>query len=371
MSVAGGWFFLMVSESFQLGDKDFRLPGLGSYMSVAASAGNIPAMIWAALAMILLIVFLDQVLWRPLVAWSQKFRIETISSNESIDSWFLHTLRSASLITHVKRYSGKMGKFILSILPKPKPEPKKGTSSIFLIILLSVLTGVVLYLLYLVKDVPLKDWLFLAKMGSLTFSRVVICLLISLAWTLPVGLCIGLSKNLSRFLQPLLQVMASFPSTLLFPILIWDLTFTHIPLEIGSIVLMLMGTGWYILFNILAGVSTISTDLREMSASLQLSTRQRFTALYLPGIFPYLTTGLLAAAGGAWNVSIVAEYLSYNGHILTTPGLGSSISLAAAEGNIPLLIASITVMVAIVITLNYLVWLRLYHYSEKRFSLNT
>lgn len=369
MSIAGGWFFLMLSEAFQLGSRDFRLPGLGSYMSVAASKGDVGAMCFAIFAMIVLIVLLDQIVWRPLVIWSQKFRFESTSSSEISESWFLNALKTSFLSVILCKIGRFFAKKELKKIPLPEGlfiyVSRIGLSILFILI---VVLG--FYLVPPLKLITKDQWLSLIHGLSLTFSRVMICVLISTSIALPLGLMIGLSKKLSATVRPFLQVAASFPASLLFPVLLWFFKYTDIPLSIGSVVLMLAGTGWYVLFNIIAGVSAIPSDLREVAKSFKYSRFQKFKWLYVPTIFPYLMTGIITATGGAWNTSIVAEYISYNGQVWTTPGLGSSVSLAAQEGNMSLLVASVLVMVVTVALWNYFVWLRLYHYSEKRFSLN-
>ena len=368
MSVAGGWFFLMLSEAFQLGSKDFRLPGLGSYMSVAADQGNIPAMCYAIAMMIVLIVFLDQIVWRPLVVWSQKFRFEAISSTTLQESWFLSVLKSSFLLNKIHG-SCRLLKVKLK-LPEFKAALALWISRIALVALLCLIVAACFYLLDQLKGVRPDQWFVLIQDLGLTFGRVMICLAISTLLAVPIGLMIGLSKKLSGILEPVLQVAASFPGSLLFPALLWFFNRAGVSLGIGSVILMLTGAGWYVLFNVIAGVNAIPSDLKEVATSFRYSRFQKFKWLHVPGIFPYLMTGIVTASGGAWNVSIVAEYISYNGQVRTTPGIGSSISSAAQQGDIPLLIASILVMVVVVALWNYHVWLRLYHYSEKRFSLN-
>jgi NitT/TauT family transport system permease protein len=368
MSVAGGWFFLMLSEAFRLGSKDFRLPGLGSYISVAADQGDILAMCYAIVMMILLIILLDQLVWRPLIVWSQKFRFEAISSTSPAESWFLNVLKSSFLISQAHAFFLSF-KIRLKI-PEFKASLALWISRIGLVTLLCLIAVACFYLFDQLKGVTLDQWLLLFQRLGLTFGRVMLCLVISTLLAVPIGLMIGLSKTLSSKLEPILQVAASFPGSLLFPALLWFFSLTKISLGFGSVILMLAGTGWYVLFNVIAGVNAIPSDLREVAKSFQYSRLQRFRWLHIPGIFPYLLTGIVTASGGAWNVSIVAEYISYNGQVRMTPGIGSSISLAAQEGNIPFLIASVLVMVFVVALWNYQVWLRLYHYSEKRFSLN-
>ena len=372
MSMAGGWFFLMVNEAFRLGDRDFRLPGLGSYMSVAAQNGDIPAMLWAILAMIVLIVFLDTILWKPLVVWSQKFRVEETGSITHSDSLIFQIISHSYCIQKVRQGMHFLGR----LLPKRKPAAlkKKSTAQILsricLCLLLIAIAAALVLLIRMITALAWDQWIQLIQLALLTFSRVIICIIIGTLIALPLGLAIGLSEKYSSKLEPLIQITASFPATLLFPMLILVLHHLGISLRIGSIVLMLMGTLWYILFNVIAGSKAMPSDLKEAAFSFRLKKMQRFFRLYLPAVFPSLITGLLAGAGGAWNASVVAEYLTYNDQILTVPGIGSMINMSAQNGQIDLLVASILVMAFLVVLLNYQVWLKLYHYSEKRFSLN-
>lgn len=368
MSMAGGWFFLVVNEAFQLGNRDFRLPGLGSYMSLAAQAGDIPAMLWAISAMIALIVFLDTVLWKPLVAWSQKFRVEETGCTSYSNSIMLQILTHSYLISKIRQrahfFSGKK-----ISLPKIKFSPLV-ISRICLTVLLSLIAAALFFLFRNVTGVAWDEWVQLGQMVLLTLARVLCCIGIGALIALPLGLTIGLSEKLSKRLEPVIQIAASFPATLLFPILVFLFYKTGIRLDVGSIILMLMGTFWYILFNVIAGAKAMPSDLKEVATAFQWKKPQRFFHLYLPAIFPYFVTGLITAAGGAWNASVVAEYITYQNQVLTVPGIGSTINLSAQSGNIPLLVASLLTMSFVVVLINYQVWLRLYHYSEKRFSLN-
>jgi len=375
MSMAGGWFLLMINEAFRLGNRDFRLPGLGSYMSVAASEGNVPAMIQAILAMIIMIVFLDQMLWRPLVVWSQKIPIEETAPSIQSESWFLNILKNSHLLAFFISLFHRLIQKWQDIKAKKPKKLDFGflgliTSRISLFILLALLLLAVFYIGRLLKDVSMENWLHLVRMLLLTFSRVVICVVISTLVMLPLGLAIGLSEKWGRTLQPIVQTVASFPATLLFPALIFIFKLLGIPLGIGSIVLMTMGTQWYILFNVMAGAKAMPSDLKEAARGFRFNRRQRFLWLNLPAIFPYLITGVLSASGGAWNASIVAEYVTYKDQVWTIPGIGSTISLAAQNNDYSLLTASILVMLVVVVLINYQVWQRLYHYSEKRFALN-
>jgi NitT/TauT family transport system permease protein len=380
MSMAGGWFFLMIAEAFELQERDFRLAGLGSYMSVARDQENYPAMAWAILAMVVMIVALDQLLWRPVVAWAQRFRVEEGGNAPAVSSWFLDWLRRSRLI-----------KRVLIVLRKPfrsrstdaalpagtalsdRVAPGRATRIVSLaafaaMVLLLALGGV--KLLELLWPVPLAEWGETLLAASITLGRVLISTAIGTLWAVPAGLAIGLSPRLSRVLQPVLQVLASFPAPMLFPLVVLILHATGVPLGVGSILLMLLGTQWYILFNVVAGAMAIPADLREMAGSFRLSTAQRFWRLYAPAIFPYLVTGWVTAAGGAWNASIVSEYVVYQGQPETTLGIGAQISLATSGSQFGLLAASTVVMAVMVVAFNQLVWRRLYWLAEQRFSLS-
>ena len=381
MSMAGGWFFLMINEAFVLGDKDFRLPGLGSYMSVAVARGNVSAMLWAMLAMATMIVLLDQVLWRPLVVWAQKFRVEEGGSGQLMSSWVLNILRRSTLVAAAGRAlrralpSSTTKAVARSAQSSSPPSPFRRFATVafpfvFLGALLLLLAAGGVRLVHLLRNVPLHTWGSTFELGLLTLGRVLLATCIGTLWALPAGLAIGLSPRLSRVLQPVVQVLASFPAPMLFPMAIAVLKVVHVPLGWGSIVLMLLGTQWYILFNVLAGATSVPSDLREAATSYRLGRVQKFWKLYVPAVFPYLVTGWVTATGGAWNASIVAEYVTFRGEVLTAPGLGSQISVAAEHANLPMLAASVVTMSVLVVAFNRTVWRNCYRVAESRFSLN-
>ncbi len=377
MSMAGGWFFLMISESFVLGDKDFRLPGLGSYMSVAAARGDVRAMLFAVIAMTAMIVALDQVLWRPVVVWAQKFRVEEGVQSEAMQSWFLDLLKRSRLLRAFRQWRWDRAR------PAPRawrpiaaaPEPARGNPArlvsglLFALLLAALLFGAV-RLVTLLRTLPISAWLGIAAAGLATLARVLIATALGTLWTVPAGLAIGLHPRLSRVLQPVVQVVASFPAPMLFPAVIVLLHALGVSLSLGSVVLMLLGTQWYVLFNVVAGASAIPADLREAARMLGMPRLQRFRVLYLPAVFPYLVTGWVTAAGGAWNASIVSEYVGFRGELLTTLGLGARISAAAASASFAELAASILVMSLIVVAFNRNVWRRLHVLAERRYSLS-
>jgi NitT/TauT family transport system permease protein len=386
MSMAGGWFFLMINEAFTLKDKDFRLLGLGSYMSEAVAQNKPLAQVKALLAMVLMIVFLDQFLWRPVVAWAQKFRVEEGGAYELQTSWFLDWLRRSRILhwlhrhwTHwwQRREEQRFDKLAAGV-PRPDRPHARWASVLSLVLFLALLASL-LYgswlLLELLREVSLHQWLELPGLAALTLGRVLLAILVGTLWALPAGLAIGLSPRLARRLQPIIQILASFPAPMLFPLVVVVLQMLGITLNWGSILLMLLGTQWYILFNVTAGAMAIPADLKEAAISYRIPLWQKFRILYFPAVFPYLVTGWVTAAGGAWNTSIVSEYLTFKypllgGEVQPARGLGAQISEAFAKNEFALLAASVLVMSALVVVFNRTVWRWCYRLAEERYSLN-
>jgi NitT/TauT family transport system permease protein len=379
MSMAGGWFFLMISEAFVLGHRDFRLPGLGSYMSVAVARGDTRAMGWAIVTMVLMILVLDQLFWRPVVVWAQKFRVEETAGTESMSSWFLDWLRRSNLLAWMRRlgeHGLREARRALAALPPP-PErpavsrpPARWVSFGVFALLVAALGYGAWQLVLLVSHLPPARWLTIAGAALLTLGRVLLSTALGTLWALPAGLAIGLSPRLSRVLQPAVQVAASFPAPMLFPAVIALLDLAGVPLGLGSILLMLLGTQWYILFNVIAGAMGIPADLKEAALGFRFTRTMRLWRVYVPAVFPYLVTGWVTAAGGAWNASIVAEYVSYRGRILAAPGVGSEISRAAERADFPALAAGVALMSLLVVVFNRTVWRRCYRIAAERYSLN-
>jgi NitT/TauT family transport system permease protein len=380
MSVAGGWFFLMACEMFVLGSRDFRLPGLGSYLQTAASAGDTPSILWGIGVMIAVIVLLDQFVWRPVIAWAEKFKVEQVESTETARSWVLDLFhRSQSLARIRQKTITPLSERLMLYFSRHREIQEDGQRSpwrtwlawlLGVALLAAIGYGVVRVAMILTG--LQKTELHEAGIGLLaTFLRVNVALLIGALWTIPAGVAIGFNPRLARIAQPLAQIAASVPATALFPVVLLILIRVGGGLGVGSIVLLLLGTQWYILFNVIAGAIAIPTDLKECCKVFHLEGLQRWRKLILPGIFPYLVTGLVTASGGAWNASIVAEYFHFKGQIYTTTGLGATISQATDQGNFDLLLAATMMMAATVVTINRLVWRRLYGLAETRFRLET
>jgi NitT/TauT family transport system permease protein len=380
MSMAGGWFFLTVNEAFTLGGRDFRLPGIGSYMSVAIEKGDTRAMLWAIVAMVLMILAVDQLLWRPLVVWSERFRIEEITTGRPPSSWVVTLLRQSRLIRRLRRAWRKRrspeATAQLPLGPAEAAAPASGRllrrslSFVFAAAGLGACAWGAWRLVALLLRVDAAEWGVLGLALLATSGRTALALLLSVLWTVPVGVILGRSPVWSRRLQPVVQTAASFPAPMLYPIVTGALLFFHVPFGLIAAILMFLGAQWYILFNVLAGASAIPHDLEEAAEVYRVEGRGRWTTLYLPSVFPFLVTGLITAAGGAWNASIVAETLLYKGETLATFGLGSLITKATHDGDFPLLTAGVLTMSFALVLLNRTVWRRLYRLAETRFALN-
>ncbi|HEY4960938.1 MAG TPA: ABC transporter permease subunit, partial [Terriglobales bacterium] len=380
MSVAGGWFFLMACEMFVLGSRDFRLPGLGSFLQTAASAGDTRSILWGVATMIAVIVLLDQFIWRPVIAWAEKFKVEQVESSDAPRSWVLDVIRHSRSLAQIRKKTVRpLSERLMLHFSRVRPTEAVGPRSAWKTWLMRALAVVLLAgMSYGVVRVVMiltglqKAELHEAAIGlGATFLRVNLTLLLGALWTIPAGVAIGFNPRLARIAQPLAQIAASVPATALFPVVLLLLIRVGGGLGIGSIVLLLLGTQWYILFNVIAGAIAIPTDLKECCSVFRLHGIERWKKLILPGIFPYLVTGMVTASGGAWNASIVAEYFHFKGHIYTTVGLGATISQATDAGNFHLLLAATMMMAATVVTINRLVWRKLYALAETRYRLET
>ena len=403
MSMAGGWFFLMLSETFVLGERDYRLPGLGSYMQAALTQGDWLAMSWGIGAMVLMIVLLDQLLWRPLVVWSERFRVEDSAAAVAQESWFLDVLHGSRLVRWITQASGQKKPSLMSSAPVGSDAVAEWGARLAWLAF-ALLVGVLIYgawlLMGLLVQVPLvqvplvqdplvqvplvqvpsemtavgsasdASWSGIVWGTCLTAMRVVGSLVLGTLWALPAGLAIGRSPTWSRRLQPVVQVAASFPAPMLFPLFLMLFHLVGLPLGTGAMILMLLGTQWYILFNVIAGAQAIPSDLREATSAFRMSSWQRFKTLEAPAVLPALVLGWVTAAGGAWNASIVAEYLSWKGTIYAVDGLGAIISKAATAADYPALAASVTCMAITVVLINVICWRPLRNVAHDRYSLN-
>ena len=381
MSVAGGWFFLMACEMFILGNRDLRLPGLGSYLQTAANAGDTRAIVWGLGVMIGIIVLIDQLIWRPVIAWSEKFKFEQVESVEPPRSFVLDFLQRSKVLPFLARVAVRPLREYLSLYfasrhaaagENRKPDTiGKWISRALLTAMLAGLAYAFVRMSILLAGLTIAEVRGIFVGAGATLLRVAFTLVLAGLWTIPAGVIVGLKPKLSAIAQPLAQIAASVPATALFPIILLVLIRAGGGLGIGSIVLLLLGTQWYILFNVIAGAMAIPTDLKEVCNVFRFDKLERWRELYLPAIFPYLVTGFITASGGAWNASIIAEYFRFKGHTYTVTGLGSVISNATDTGNFRVLMGATILMAAMVVTINRLLWRRLYALAATRFKLES
>jgi NitT/TauT family transport system permease protein len=381
VSVAGGWFFLMICEMFVLGKRDFRLPGLGSYLQTAAGNGDTYAMLWGLAALIGVILLIDQLIWRPAIAWSGKFKFEQVESTQAPTSPLLHLLQNSRALHAFRAKTVEpLGERINLYFARHQSErPVSEASpmwfkSIGAVLAVAAIAGVgyeVFRAMELLRGVRGAEFIELMRGAGATFLRVNVSLLIASAWTIPAGVAIGFNPRLARIMQPVTQIAASVPATALFPVLLLGIVQLGGGLGVGSIVLMLLGTQWYILFNVIAGASAIPSDLKEVASLFHFSRVDRWRIVILPGIFPYLVTGLVTASGGAWNASIVAEYFHFKDSVMSTVGLGAQISAATDAGRFDTLLMATTVMATLVVCTNRLVWRPLYRLAETKYRLES
>jgi NitT/TauT family transport system permease protein len=413
MSFAGGWFIITVNEALILGNTSYQLPGIGSYMNAAQQQWNYPAMVAGVLTMITMIVLLDQFFWRPIVVWSQRFKLEDTAAADAPQSWVLDVFKHSFALNWAKKMLVAWRQHKAESLPPPLPTPiepatphrppsrlahwtRLSLTWVFLFALFGWAIWGFLMLVHLMWQLPLHDtpdstgWFTVLWALFLSFARVLSALLLGAAWTIPFGVMIGLSPRWSNRLQPVIQIVASFPAPMIFPLITIFLLIFKIPFGLISIALICLGTQWYTLFNVIAGAMAIPSELREASSIYHMGLWQRWMRLYLPAIFPYLVVGMITAAGGAWNATIVSEITQVPHQVAatatqpagtttdtyTTMGIGYLITQASGGGtisgnNYPLLTASAVSLALFVVLFNRSVWKRVYNLAEDRFSLNT
>jgi NitT/TauT family transport system permease protein len=380
MSVAGGWFFLMQTESFTLSNRNFTLPGLGSFLKAAADQGDNVAIFWGIVVLIGIITTIDYFVWRPLIAWAEKFKHETVEATQVPESRVLDFLRRSPTMRIIgDRLFSPLAESVnrgfsskVETCHHGKQKTSKWISWLnWMLIGFAgfIVLGGTLEAALLLGQMPLSSWQQVMKGALFTSIRVLVVLILSLLITVPIGVTIGRSPKLAQILQPIVQIAASVPATALFPILLLGLANIGGGLDIGAVILMTLGSMWYILFNVIAGAQAIPSELFEAARVYKLSPLERWRTLILPGIFPYLVTGIITAVGGAWNASIAGEYIKFQGKVLTATGLGSTITQASDNGEFPLLLASTIVMSLLVVTTNRLVWRPLYRLAQVKYQL--
>ena len=376
MSMSGGWFFIVASETITVGNTNIVLPGIGSYIGAAIDHRDIRAVIYAILAMLVVILLYDQLLFRPLVAWSARFRFETTQGAVAEDPWMLAVLRRTRLLHQV---SSRFGDFLTRIGGLPigrrpsaprKPLISARTMDGIWIFVLAIAVALAVWqlFLYVASSLSVSEVSHVLLLGLYTMTRVVTMIVLATLVWVPIGVWLGLRPVWARRAQPVAQFMAAFPANLFFPIFVLGIVHFSLSSNIWLTPLMILGTQWYILFNVIAGAAAFPADLLEVARNFRLSGWRWWVRVMIPGIFPYYVTGALTASGGAWNASIAAEVASWGKTTLTAQGLGSYIAQATAAGSTAKVALGMVVMSAFVISFNRVVWRPMYSYAQRRLT---
>ena len=379
MSMSGGWFFVVASEAITVGNTTITLPGIGSYVALAIEKQNLPAIGYAILTMLLVIIAYDQLLFRPVVAWADKFRFEQTASATAPTSWMLDLFRRTRALRALTYPFAAVKKVISNLhialpsglgTPAAKGQPSRVVDAVWL----ALIAGSTCYAgwraySYLSATLSPADVFTAFGYGFVTLARVVVLIALATLIWVPVGVWIGLRPKLAERIQPLAQFLAAFPANLAFPVVVVAIVRYGLNPNVWLSPLMILGTQWYILFNVIAGASAFPTDLREAAGSFHLKGWRWWMKVILPGIFPYYITGAITASGGSWNASIVAEVASWGDTHLTATGLGAYIATATEAGDFPRVVLGIAIMCILVTLFNRLLWRPLYAFGERRLRL--
>jgi NitT/TauT family transport system permease protein len=381
MSFGGSWFFLTASEMITIHGNGYTLPGVGSYVGQAERNGQLSYVVYGIITMIIMILAVNVLFWRPLVAYAERFRVEQTSADVKPRSALLSLLRRTNwpkAVSTARHTAARPVNHVMGIITGIDDQAlatsaaRRRTADIAFGVVLVAGLGYGLYsmITYIAAGqhglgvIGQAAWL-----GLLTLSRVAVVVAVSSVIWVPIGVWIGFNPKVTAFMQPIVQVLASFPANFLFPFVMVVYLAIGLPLNFGSIALMALGTQWYILFNVIAGASAVPSDMKEAMDNLSVHGWNRWRRMILPAIFPAYVTGAITAAGGAWNASIVAEIVTYNNHVYTAAGLGTFITEASNRSDYHEIIAGILVMAVYVTGLNALLWRRLYHIAETKFAL--
>jgi NitT/TauT family transport system permease protein len=378
MSMSGGWFFVVASEAISVGDTTVTLPGIGSYISLAIAQRDLAAVGWAIGAMLIVILLYDQLLFRPLVAWADRFRFEQEAGVAPPRSWVLTALRRSALIARLSaplaaawRLSyRRRAQRIASTGAGDQPVAERWLDRIWAAALL-ILAALALWRIaqFILAGVSLSELASAIGLAMATMARVLVLIaLASLIWV-PIGVRVGLDPRLARIIQPAAQFLAAFPANLLFPVAVSTIVALRLNPDVWLSPLMILGTQWYILFNVIAGAAALPSELRDVSVNLRVGGWLWWRRVALPGVFPYYVTGAITASGGSWNASIVAEVASWGDHRLEAHGLGAYIARATEAADYHRIVLGIAVMSLFVVIINRAFWRPLYWRAERKFRL--
>lgn len=381
ISMSASWFFVVLSEAISVSNQNIRLPGVGSYIALAIDKKDLHAVGYSILTMIIVIFLYDQILFRPLIAWSEKFKVEKSPDEAEYQSWLIDLIRGSRLI---KKWTNHVGMFTNFFINAPwfrmgEPPAVKEIDLVKQKRLDRIWGGLVLILLFIgscfllkfiLDELKASEILRVFLLGAATGTRVIVLIVISSLIWIPVGVWVGLRPGIAQKIQPFIQFAAAFPANLFYPLFVIAIVVYKLNVEIWVTPLMILGTQWYILFNVIAGASNIPRDLYLVADNFGLKGWIWWKRLALPGIFPFYITGAITAAGGAWNASIVAEYVSWGDTTLKATGLGEYIQASTTAGNFPQIALGTAMMCVYVLAFNNFIWRPLYRLAEERFHLN-
>ncbi|CZG81952.1 ABC transporter permease subunit [Legionella pneumophila serogroup 1] len=381
VSMSASWFFVVLSEAISVAHQNIRLPGVGSYIALAIAQRDLHAVGYAILTMVIVIFLYDQILFRPLIAWSEKFKMEQSPDESEYQSWLIDLIRSSRLMKRVTEWLAVFTNSFVNARWLRIGEVKAVKEIDFkrqkrldrlwtALVLIAVITGGWYLLKFILAELKVSDIFHVFLLGAATGSRVIILILLSSMLWIPVGVWIGLRPRLAQKIQPIIQFVAAFPANLFYPLFVIAIVKFNLSVEIWVTPLMILGTQWYILFNVIAGASSIPRDLYLAADNFGLKGWIWWKRLALPGIFPFYITGAITAAGGAWNASIVAEYVSWGNITLKATGLGEYIQASTTAGDFPQIALGTAMMCVYVLAFNHLIWRPLYRLAEERFNFN-
>ena len=378
MSMSGGWFFVVASESISVGHTTVALPGVGSYIALAIEQKNLPAIGWAIATMLIVILLYDQLIFRPLVAWVDRFRVEQEPGARVPDSWALTMMRRSRLIQAATLFFHSTVMLTSRAIKRRDDEPRRPVSdrpkrSLDLLwvslIVAAVVAGLWHIVVVLIKNTPLREALQVGGLATITMLRVFVLIsLASLIWV-PIGVWVGMRPRATQIVQPIAQFMAAFPANLLFPIAVFGIVRWKLNPDIYLSPLMILGTQWYILFNVIAGASSIPAEMRYVAANFRIKGWLWWRKIALPAVLPFYVTGAITASGGSWNAAIVAELANWGSTQIEARGLGSYIAEATTAGDFHKIVLGIGTMSLFVVVINRLFWRPLYYYAERKYRL--
>ena len=381
MSMSGGWFFVVASEAISVGDTTIKLPGVGSYLALAIEQKRIDCVIAAVVAMAIVILLYDQIIFRPLVAFSDKFRVELTASQTEAHSavrqlflrtrWLRQVSRAPARVFHRFALLRMELPGAISRLTSGVAAPSRLFDIVFYL-LVAAGAGYSLWLVYsfVSTDLGIADIGEAAGLTMITMARVLVLITLATIVWVPVSVWIGLRPAIAEKVQPLAQFLAAFPANVLFPVAVVAILTLRLNPDIWLSLLIVFGTQWYIVFNVIAGATAFPNDLKEVAANFQIGGWDWWRKVILPGIFPYYVTGALTASGGSWNAAIVAEYVKWGDDTVSAHGIGAYIAKATAAGDYPRIVLGVCVMSIFVILFNRCLWRPLFAYGERKLRLS-